>query len=58
MIVIAASCPSNRLAAVTKRTGRVGTCSSTARLFSVGVPEYYNVQLSDGRATVLGAGLG
>ncbi|GAA2340275.1 hypothetical protein GCM10010170_023090 [Dactylosporangium salmoneum] len=28
MIVIAASCPSNRLAAVTKRTGCTGACSA------------------------------
>src|SRR4051812_23765520 len=34
MIVIAASCPSNRLAAVTKRTGRAGTCRSTAGSFA------------------------
>src|SRR4051794_12501771 len=34
MIVIAASCPSNRLAAVTKRTGRLGTCRSTRGSFA------------------------
>src|SRR4051812_26736628 len=41
MMLIDASCPSNRLAAVTNRTGWTGVCSSG----SVTPPDYFDFQL-------------